>query len=105
MIASADALPPIKARTSTAPVFIMGLIVTRPLPLTKLIAPMGKCFAHASIVRTCAKPPSVGIFSTTTLPVRRAGTKAVYVWVCVCVCVCVVSKGVGLATSNLHATG
>ena len=71
---SAAEAPPMKARQSMNPVFISGGIVSRPEPDMKWIVPAGKAFANASIVRKCANPPTVGIFSMTIFPIKRAGT-------------------------------
>ena len=58
---------------------ITGGTVARPAPEMKLIAPRGSAFAHTSIVSTCASPPTVGIFISTTLPISSAGMSAAYV--------------------------
>lgn len=47
MSASAPRVPPMKPSTSTRPDFMMGAMVTRPEPETKLITPGGRVAANA----------------------------------------------------------
>jgi MFS family permease len=61
------------------PGVVIGGIVVRPAPLMKLTTPGGKTLAYTSIVQMCARPPTLGSFITTELPIRIAGISVQYV--------------------------
>mmetsp|Transcript_27937 Transcript_27937/g.65224 ORF Transcript_27937/g.65224 Transcript_27937/m.65224 type:complete len:212 (-) Transcript_27937:741-1376(-) len=77
--ASAALEPPMNPSTSTSPVPMIGPIVARPEPETKLITPRGRCFANASHVRTCTRPPIAGSLRTAVLPMSSAGINMAYI--------------------------
>eukprot|EP00966_Prymnesium_polylepis_P047708 1105340-Prymnesium_polylepis.1 len=79
MSASAPRVPPMKPSTSTRPVSMIGPIVLRPEPLTKLITPGGSTFWNADAVSTWTRPPMAGSLSTATLPIRSDGMSIAYI--------------------------
>ena len=61
------------------PVFMIGPIVLRPEPDTKLTTPGGNAAAIASAVSTCTSPPIAGSLSTATFPRSSAGMSIAYI--------------------------
>mmetsp|Transcript_4382 Transcript_4382/g.13516 ORF Transcript_4382/g.13516 Transcript_4382/m.13516 type:complete len:226 (-) Transcript_4382:675-1352(-) len=72
-------VPPMKPIRSTRPVSMIGGIVFRPAPVTKLITPGGSAAAKASAVRRWTRPPVAGSLSTAVLPISSAGISMAYI--------------------------
>lgn len=62
-----------------APVCMMGPMVERPEPETKLMTPGGKTRLQTSAVSTCARPPIAGNLSTAVFPISSAGISMAYI--------------------------